>query len=240
MLLRNPISNTKRFFQKTLGNLKNFFSAGSYEKLPKSPPVYNNPFQYATAVDLNNLHTTSYKDLDKLYTDFTDQWDSEIEKMRRSNKKKVISTPTKLQDHHQEVQSPTSFTKLNAYHASPPPAKINKNYEKYDLKNRTVIKNRDEKTKTVTKESRELREGCLVAQKIKEMEMLDMSNVDHVLDIEEVLHYYSRLTCPAYLEIVDKFFMDVYAEFFGPAAPAAATPARSIKSRLRPRSLMMS
>ncbi|XP_059433488.1 uncharacterized protein LOC132166655 [Corylus avellana] len=70
----------------------------------------------------------------------------------------------------------------------------------------------------------------LVVQKLRELEMLDMSNVDHLLDIEEVLHYYSRLTCPAYLDIVDKFFMDMCAEFFG--AAGTLTPARSISSRL--------
>ena len=55
--------------------------------------------------------------------------------------------------------------------------------------------------------------------------MMDIINVDHVLDIE-VLYYYSRLTCPAYLDIVDKFFMDMYAEFFG----TTSTP-RRVKSR---------
>ncbi|THF98523.1 hypothetical protein TEA_001166 [Camellia sinensis var. sinensis] len=40
--------------------------------------------------------------------------------------------------------------------------------------------------------------------------MVDKSNIEHVLDIEEVLHYYSRLTCPAYVDIVDKFFMDIW------------------------------
>lgn len=57
------------------------------------------------------------------------------------------------------------------------------------------------------------RRMCLVAKKIKELEKLDARNVDHTLDIEEVLHYYSRLTCPTYLEIVDKFFMEIFAEF---------------------------
>ena len=40
--------------------------------------------------------------------------------------------------------------------------------------------------------------------------MMDIINVDHVLDIE-VLYYYFRLACPAYLDTVDKFFMDMYA-----------------------------
>lgn len=57
------------------------------------------------------------------------------------------------------------------------------------------------------------RRVCLVAKKIKELEKLDARNVHHSLDIEEILHYYSRLTCPTYLEIVDTFFMDMFAEF---------------------------
>ena len=51
-------------------------------------------------------------------------------------------------------------------------------------------------------------------QKMKELEMMnDAGDVDHMLDIEEVLHYYSHLTSPIYLDIVDKFFMDMYHEF---------------------------
>jgi hypothetical protein len=52
----------------------------------------------------------------------------------------------------------------------------------------------------------------MVEEKLKELEMLDINNVDYVMDIEEVLHYYSRLTCPAYVEIVDRFFMEMYSD----------------------------
>lgn len=54
----------------------------------------------------------------------------------------------------------------------------------------------------------------VVAQKLKELKMIDNSNEEHMLDVEEILHYYSRLTCPAYLDIVDKFFMEMYSELF--------------------------
>lgn len=53
-------------------------------------------------------------------------------------------------------------------------------------------------------------------QKMKELEMMDASDVDHVLDIEEVLHCYSLLKSPIYLDIVDTFFMDMYHELFLP------------------------
>ncbi|KAI3714625.1 hypothetical protein L6452_21583 [Arctium lappa] len=55
---------------------------------------------------------------------------------------------------------------------------------------------------------------CLVTRKLKELEMMDRNNADLVLDIEEVLHYYSRLTCPAYRDIVEKFFVEVYSGTF--------------------------
>ncbi|KAG8388338.1 hypothetical protein BUALT_Bualt02G0115300 [Buddleja alternifolia] len=55
-----------------------------------------------------------------------------------------------------------------------------------------------------------------LAQKMKELEMMDMNDMDHVVDIEEVLHYYSHLKSPVYLEIVDNFFMDMYLEFHLP------------------------
>lgn len=223
-MLRNSISNTKRFFQKTLGNLKNLFASGSYQKLPKSPVLYNNnPFNpYNTSMststsalvhDMNIHSTSSYKDLDKLYNDFTDQWDS---KRQSNHKKLVISSPAK-QD-RKEVQR--------------------RDHEACDdLNNNAVVMKRVEENKsTFSSELKEARRGCLVAEKLKELEMLDISNVDHVLDVQEVFHYYSRLTCPAYLEIVDRFFMEMCAEFFGPAS----TPTRSKKSRLRPRTSMRS
>lgn len=60
-----------------------------------------------------------------------------------------------------------------------------------------------------------------LAQKMKELEMMDVSDMEHVLDVEEALHYYSRLKSPVYLSIVDKFFMDMYSEFSLPQASAS-------------------
>ncbi|KAL3528761.1 hypothetical protein ACH5RR_008083 [Cinchona calisaya] len=66
-----------------------------------------------------------------------------------------------------------------------------------------------------------------LAQKMKDLEMFEVDDVDHQLDIEEVLHYYSRLKCPAYIDIVDKFFMDMYSEFVLPQ------PSVSVNSSMR-------
>lgn len=212
MLFRNSISSTKKFFNKTLGNLKNLFSAGSYQKLPKSPAIYN---AYGTSMsasttahvhDMNIHNTSSYKDLDKLYNDLTDQWDSK----RQSNNKRLVISPPALQDHK---------------------VVLRRDHEACDLNNKVISKRVEESRTAFSSEMKEPKRGCLVAEKLKELEMLDISNVDHVLDVQEVFHYYSRLTCPAYVEIVDRFFMEMCTEFFGPAS----TPGRSKKSRLRPR-----
>ncbi|KAI4387408.1 hypothetical protein MLD38_005245 [Melastoma candidum] len=55
-----------------------------------------------------------------------------------------------------------------------------------------------------------------LARKMKEMEMADAGDMEQVLDIEEALHYYSRLKSPVYMEIVDRFFMDMYDDFSAP------------------------
>ncbi|KAL9232079.1 hypothetical protein vseg_007225 [Gypsophila vaccaria] len=56
----------------------------------------------------------------------------------------------------------------------------------------------------------------LLAQKMKDLDMMEVEDVNHVLDVEEALNYYSRLSCPAYVDIVDRFFMDMYQDFLVP------------------------
>ncbi|XP_073121094.1 uncharacterized protein [Henckelia pumila] len=56
-----------------------------------------------------------------------------------------------------------------------------------------------------------------LARKLNDLELMDGNDdEDHASDLEEVFRYYSLITCPAYLEIVDRFFMDMYSEFIVP------------------------
>lgn len=227
MLLRSSITSTKKFFQKTLKNFKSLFSS-DYQRLPKSttPDPHNHLSYNSVAATTttnnemdnmnNNKNNTSYQELEKLY--ITDQWESENQKARRSRriKKKeaalISSSPTKQQQQHDQVYSESPFHEVE---------KREEFYNKNNKRSLTLQRVRGKKQKD--KDSL-----CMVEQKLRELEMLDMSNVDHVMDIEEVLHYYSRLTCPAYLEIVDRFFMEMYSELFWPAA----TPC-SVNSRMK-------
>ncbi|KAF5742968.1 hypothetical protein HS088_TW09G01030 [Tripterygium wilfordii] len=165
MLLRKPISNTKRFFERTIESVKSLFSCANYQKLPKSKPSpYNNPnlHPYVTVRGAGMIDylqpITMFDDLDNLYADYT----------------KKTSTVT--------------------------PVKEKKKKKKSDGQ---VVYGMSERGRS-----------CLVAEKLKELEMIDNSNVDHLEDIEELLHYHARLTCPAYRHIVDNFFFDIYSEFF--------------------------
>ncbi|CAH8338960.1 unnamed protein product [Eruca vesicaria subsp. sativa] len=59
--------------------------------------------------------------------------------------------------------------------------------------------------------SRSLRDCDTMEKKIKEMYVIETGDIEQALDVEEALHYYSRLRSPVYLNIVDKFLNDLYA-----------------------------
>ncbi|KAA8534984.1 hypothetical protein F0562_029987 [Nyssa sinensis] len=161
----------------------------------------------------------SYRELDKFYVDFTNRLDSDRDKAKKRSKKK-LSSP---ESNHQTEVCNGNFMKFAK-------ANPNKNYQEekreYQKKKRIVYEGkRKEEYLSCSKGVKERRQS-LVAEKIRELEMMDKSNVEHVLDIEEVLHYYSRLTCPAYLDIVDSFFMDMYNELFSMQASSCSNNSR--------------
>ncbi|KAE8735398.1 hypothetical protein F3Y22_tig00000340pilonHSYRG00327 [Hibiscus syriacus] len=170
MLLRNPISNTKRFFQRTLRSFKSLFTGTDtepYRKLPKTSPY--------------DPHSFAGLDMDR-QTSPRDKWDANN-----------INRNTRI------VSAPREGNKGKAREGSG-----------------SSDRRRDE--------------SSLMARRLKELEMMDMSNVDHVIDIQEILYYYSRLTCPTYLEIVDKFFMEIYAEIFGALGSSSVEPRTKYRS----------
>lgn len=244
MLLRSSIVNTKKFFQKTLNNFKSMFSPG-YERLPKTPNHHHHSqFSYSLALpaamdmDMNshNHNNPSYEDLEKFYDSFTQQWDSQNEKARKgsSNKKKTVLSSSSPTRQEAEVYD------RRLVNASPVQKKKEKKHDQMDQKREeNVNQNNKRMMMMISQHQRGKERNWIVEKKLRELEMLDKGNVDHVMDIEEVLHYYSRLTCPAYLEIVEKFFTEMYSEFFGlpPPPPATNDSPSSVKSRLQHRSM---
>ncbi|TMW98752.1 hypothetical protein EJD97_003528 [Solanum chilense] len=97
--------------------------------------------------------------------------------------------------------------------SSPPPRKEERDHQVVVASKRKeiiIIKKKKYEENKIRDER-----SYLVTQKLNELKMLENYKDEHALDIEQVIYYYSRLTCPAYIEIVDKFFMQIYSELFG-------------------------
>lgn len=68
----------------------------------------------------------------------------------------------------------------------------------------------------------------LIEEKMRELQKMDVGDLENVLDMEEALHYYSCLRSPVYLGIVNKFLMDMYSDF---EVPKASVRTNSFKKR---------
>lgn len=68
--------------------------------------------------------------------------------------------------------------------------------------------------------------GDLLAQKMKDLNMVDLRDVEHALDVREALRCYSSIRSPVYLDIVDNFFTDMYYEFSVPRTSAKINGSR--------------
>lgn len=118
--------------------------------------------------------------------------------------------------------------------------------EKNDIEsNRSMINPQDQKPVASSSLEEQKDVGCsknvsvvnqsnVMEQKMKELEMMDVKDEEHVLDIEEVLHYYSLLTSPIYQDLVDKFFTDMYSDFNLPQPPVRSNSLSRSKRRLGP------
>jgi len=91
---------------------------------------------------------------------------------------------------------------------------------------------RSQLRKTEDLNSQNMNKGAhVLAQKMKKLDMMESGDLEHVLDIEEALHYYSRLKSPVYLDIVDRFFIDINSDL---TLPQPSASFKSSKERLGP------
>ncbi|XP_041019389.1 uncharacterized protein LOC121261210 [Juglans microcarpa x Juglans regia] len=203
MMLRDTIDKTKILFCETLQNLKFFFS-DRYQKFPKLPSF--DPFSCGCG-----SCNRGDRQRDQFYIDFCDEWEANLGKAKKSYNTSIVASeePRKEEDAKQS------------------PAKSKQEVVAKEMK---------------TKESPQIGKGdeaCSkkrngkgngLAQKMKDLEMMEAGDVEQVLDVEEALHYYSRLTSPVYLDLVDKFFTDVYTEYSVPQASSINTSKRRLGS----------
>ncbi|BAT91601.1 hypothetical protein LR48_Vigan05g212800 [Vigna angularis] len=156
---------------------------GGYQKLPRS--LSFNPFLGRSG------NATTYTS-DQFYNEFYDMLQSDLNRIKRGADNSSMS---RSREEREDAAKAESLT------------------EESTEKSVGEVGEMEEKK---SKGSRELgkKEGVYdLAQKMKELEMMNTGDVEHVLDIEEALHYYSRLKSPVYLDIVDKFFNDMHTEF---------------------------
>ncbi|KAJ8644724.1 hypothetical protein MRB53_006472 [Persea americana] len=205
MILRDSFSKAKKLFHNTIQTFKTMLSNG-YERLPKTPP--SNPFSCAAKSKLHH----SFRDLDSFsngrYGDDPD------ERTKKKSTTKKIKTP--WDENKQDPLYNGSFMKFARANLVEEREKEKHHIRKQSEDYRKAGESRGESSSSF---SRRVETSCAVTQRLKELELMDMSNVDHLLDIEEVLHYYSKITCPFYVDIVNKFFMEMYTEFLPQTSP---------------------
>ncbi|KAM7260235.1 hypothetical protein ACFE04_015976 [Oxalis oulophora] len=112
-------------------------------------------------------------------------------------------------EYHKLPKIPTTIDKQKYFYEE----KLDSSSKKEKITKTLIFPNTTSDSVVVLEDNREER-ILAAAKKLKEVTMkAEMSDVDNMLDMEEVLHYYSRLTCPIYVDIVDKYLIDMYAEF---------------------------
>ncbi|CAJ1955226.1 unnamed protein product [Sphenostylis stenocarpa] len=192
MLLRETIRKTKVLFHKTLRSFKSVIFVG-YQKLPRSLSL--NPFLGRSG----NARTYTS---DQFYNEFYDMLQSDLNRIKRVDD----SSMRRSRDLEREDAANTETLKKQSSQKS---VAVDGEVEEKKSKGSCELEKRE-----CLNNSKSMDEGVHdLVQKMKELEMMDTGDVEHVLDIEEALHYYSRLTSPVYLDIVDKFFTDMHTEF---------------------------
>ncbi|PON34975.1 hypothetical protein PanWU01x14_339860 [Parasponia andersonii] len=206
MLLEESIHKSKSFVKKTIQNFKSFFFGG-YQKLPKSFSF--NTFSCGSS-KLKNCKT------DQIYTDFYEEWNSQLDEISKKDNKPAVTLEEQMKE--EENASSVSFTKISP--KSPVKTKRVVGLKEKKIRSSLLGKGKESNSKKANVG------GHVLAQKMKELEMVDAGDMEQALDIEEALHYYSRLKSPVYLDIVDKFFLDMYSDFSLPQASAKITSSK--------------
>ncbi|CAN0878243.1 hypothetical protein LINGRAHAP2_LOCUS12369, partial [Linum grandiflorum] len=232
MQVRDSIEKTKIFFQETLIDLKSLF----HQNIPKPTTLITNPLSYWRSNCKNPDHTIADHEY---YTTFCNELESDFQKVAKLNTTAPVTSVvgswerlprarakppsrTRTTNHlvgpvsHSVDPSPTTTTTATKVPAVLPKETAPNRELAHDQMKNIIVKRK--KNKNPTKNHRSTSTGSnevsyyMLARKLKELEMMDVSDVEHVLDVEEALHYYSRLKSTAYLDIVDKFFSDMYHE----------------------------
>ncbi|MED6158297.1 hypothetical protein PIB30_031464 [Stylosanthes scabra] len=196
MLLRETIHKTKVLFNKNLRKLRCLFHGG-YQKLPRS-------LSFDTLLcGRGNARTHTS---DQFYNEFYDHLQYDLSRMQRfCNNSNNISNSNSNEPEIEDTVSSARQSLQKSYHGNVPKEKKNNNKGNSSQVGKKEDSNSNKRASVLH-----------LAQKMREIDMVDEGDLEDVLDIEEALHYYSRLKSPVYLDIVDQFFMDMHSELSVP------------------------
>lgn len=200
MLLRQTIHKSKSLARKTIRNLKLFFFGG-YQKLPKSLSF--------RSFSCGSRKLKSCK-TDQIYSDLYEEWEAQLDEISKRESKSAIAEHPQMKEEQEQEEGIKSPLKIAISNEKTMAAKKKKSRQG---------KGKDEG-----------QGGQVLARKMKDLEMVDSGDMEQALDIEEAIHYYSRLKSPVYLDIVDKFFVDMYSEL---SVPQNASSAKINNSKRR-------
>ncbi|KAJ8755958.1 hypothetical protein K2173_024503 [Erythroxylum novogranatense] len=195
MQLRESIKKTKNMFHATRRRLRSLFFA-EYGKFFK--PIICNLFSCGRVNVKNKL-------ADRYYTDFCNELECDLEKALKRKNTTFMAT--------QETKPEQSDSDGGSVKFASTQLKEKEEAEEEKEKKCPPVKKPEEECPNNIKEG-----GYPLADKMKELEKMNLCDVEDALDVEEAVHYYSRLNSPVYLGIVDKFLTDMYTEFSAPQA----------------------
>ncbi|KAK3028340.1 hypothetical protein RJ639_037802, partial [Escallonia herrerae] len=183
-MLLKTFHKTKNYFHKALQNLKSY-ALERYQKL--SRPRFFNPFS-------SSSNPPKIQQLESFYTNFSEKWEPNPDVGTQRNKKSTMSAkePTRKE------KASNGHNMNYAEHHVTQNAKEERGWEESKLGSHREVKRGNSRSQSGHK-----RGGHVLEKKMKELEMMDVHDMAHVLDIEEVLHLYSHLTSPVYLDLVD-------------------------------------
>jgi chromosome transmission fidelity protein 1 len=161
---------------------------------------------------------------DQFYNEFYDLLQSDLSKMKMVGNNNNINISKSKEPAMEDAARNGNFMCF---------AKQSPQKRTYDVTEKAKMMNYSSSSQSqlMKKEDNANKGAHVLAQKMKELDMMDSGDLEHVLDIEEALHYYSRLKSPVYVDIVDKFFKDINSEFI---APQPSVSFKSSKERLGP------
>ncbi|KAL9304469.1 hypothetical protein ACSQ67_021732 [Phaseolus vulgaris] len=209
MQLRQTFRKTKVFFHKSFQNFLSFFF-GEYQKLPRS--LSFNPF-------LCRIGNARAHRNDQFYNEFYDLLQTDL------NRINMYGNNSRSRSAMGAASCTESFVRFAKQR--PQKSKIEERaQEKKKKKGSSHLKKKEDlNSQNMNKKVH------VLAQKMKAMDMVDAGDLEHVLDMEEALHYYSRLKSPVYVDIVDNFFMNIQSEL-SVSQPCASSSIKPSKERL--------